>query len=139
MLEKTNDLKNNDPNVKIYRFASPFVIDNEIADALLTVKESLDKDSKKIYSLELTEIIQSEVRSDSGAQSEINYTHIENFSDVVNKLQQKHEKVKQFIEKNQENLRFSVAPQVDTPAFKNWFKDSKVVDSDMKNWLILYP
>jgi hypothetical protein len=30
------------------------VIGDEIADALLTVKESLDKNSKKIYSLELT-------------------------------------------------------------------------------------
>ena len=56
LLKKTDDLKNNDPNVKIYRFASPFVIDNEIADALLTVKESIDNNSKKIYSLELTEI-----------------------------------------------------------------------------------
>ena len=40
---------------------------------------------------------------------------------------------------NQENLRFSVAPQTDTPAFKEWFGNSKVVDSDMKNWLILSP
>ena len=29
-------------------------------------------------------------------------------------------------------LRFSVAPEVDTPAFKNWFQDSKVVDEDGK-------
>ena len=32
------------------------MIEDKIADALLTVKESLDKNSKKIYSLELTEI-----------------------------------------------------------------------------------
>ena len=72
------------------------------------------------------------MRSDSGSQSEINYTHIEYLSDAVNKLQQKHEKVKQFLEKNQENLRFSVAPQVDTPEFKNWFGDSKVVDEKLR-------
>ena len=27
-------------------------------------------------------------------------------------------------------VRFSIAPDVDTPAFKNWFKDSKVVDDN---------
>ena len=40
-------------------------------------------------------------------------------------------------EKNQENLRFSIAPQVDTPEFKNWFKDSKVVDEN-GNPLVVY-
>ena len=131
LLVKTDDLKNNDPNVKIYRFASPFVIGEEIADALLTVKESLDKNSKKIYSLELTEIIKPQGQATA---------EITDYSPSgINKLQQKHEKVKQFIEKNQEKIRNSVAPQTDTPAFKEWFGDSKVVDSDMKNWLILSP
>ena len=43
------------------------------------------------------------------------------------------------------NLRFSVAPDIDTPAFKDWFRNSKVVDQDGKplvvyhgtNWDIL--
>lgn len=97
LLEKTDDLKNNDPNVKIYRFASPFVVDNEIADALLTVKESIDSDSKKIYSLELTEI---KMLSEKGGT-------LKYHTDSINKLQQKHEKVKQFIEKNQEKYHIT--------------------------------
>ena len=105
------------------------MIGNEIADALLTVKESIDSNSKKIYSLELTEI-----KKLSAKGGTLKY-----HTDSIDKLQQKHEKVKQFIEKNQEKMRFSVAPQTDTPAFKEWFGDSKVVDSDMKNWLILSP
>ena len=52
-------------------------------------------------------------------------------------LQQKHEKVKQFIEKNQEKIRNSVAPQTDTPAFKEWFGNSKVVDEN-GNPLVVY-
>ena len=95
-MSKTDDLKNNDPNVKIYRFASPFVLGDEIADALLTVKESLDKNSKKIYSLELTEI-----KKPKGQAEAENTDYSPN---GINKLQQKHEKVKQFIEKNQEKI-----------------------------------
>ena len=100
LLKKTDDLKNNDPNVKIYRFASPFVIDNEIADVLLTVKESIDNNSKKIYSLELTEIKKLSVKGGT----------LEYHTDSIDKLQQKHEKVKQFLEKNQENIRKSISP-----------------------------
>ncbi|MBQ9789955.1 MAG: hypothetical protein IJW31_10220 [Lentisphaeria bacterium] len=91
-------MKNNDPNVKIYRFASPFVIGNEIADVLITVKESIDKDSKRIYSLELTEIKKLSAKGNSG--NTVYYT------DSINKLHQKHEKIKSFFEKNQKNLRF---------------------------------
>jgi len=29
-----------------------------------------------------------------------------------------------------DNIRYSVSPPVDTPAFRNWFKDSKVVNED---------
>ncbi len=35
------------------------------------------------------------------------------------------------------NVRFSISPQVDTPEFKNWFKDSKVVDENGKP-LVVY-
>ena len=38
---------------------------------------------------------------------------------------------------NQEKMRFSIAPQVDTPEFKNWFGDSKVVDEN-GNPLVVY-
>ena len=40
-------------------------------------------------------------------------------------------------EKNQEKMRFSIAPQVDTPEFKNWFGNSKVVDENGKP-LVVY-
>jgi hypothetical protein len=46
----------------------------------------------------------------------------------------------QFLEQNAPdngNVRFSVAPQVDTPEFKNWFGDSKVVDENGKP-LVVY-
>ena len=46
----------------------------------------------------------------------------------------------QFLEENaldNGNVSFSVAPQVDTPEFKNWFKDSKVVDENGKP-LVVY-
>ena len=106
LLNNTDDKKNNDPNVKIYRFASPFVVKIEdryvIADALLTVKESIDKNSKKIYSLELTEIIMPQGQAVAG--------NTDYSPSGIDKLQQKHEKIKQFLEKNQENIRFSVAP-----------------------------
>jgi hypothetical protein len=94
LLIKTDDLKNNDPNVKIYRFASPFVIGDGIAYALLTVKESLDKNSKKIYSLELTEIKKLSAKGGT----------LEYHTDSIDKLQQKHEKVQQFLENNQEKI-----------------------------------
>ena len=40
-------------------------------------------------------------------------------------------------EKNQENIRKSISPQVDTPEFKNWFGDSKVVDEN-GNPIVVY-
>ena len=46
----------------------------------------------------------------------------------------------QFLEENAPdngNVRFSIAPQVDTPEFKNWFGDSKVVDEN-GNPLVVY-
>lgn len=45
----------------------------------------------------------------------------------------------QFLEEHapDNGVRFSISPQVDTPAFKNWFKDSKVVDEN-GNPLVVY-
>ena len=109
LLKRTGDLKNNDNNVKIYRFASPFVIDDEIADALLTVKESIGSDQRRVYSLELTEI---KKLSEKGGTEPNSQYH----TDSINKLQQKHEKIKSFLEKNtkkntKKNTRFTVAPE----------------------------
>ena len=123
LLEKTEDLKNNDPNVKIYRFASPFVIGNEIADALIIVKETINIDQKRIYTLELTEI-----KKPSGEATTIKNADYR--PDGINKLHQKHEKIKSFFEKNQENLRFSLKDGEKSENFKKWFGDSKIVDEN---------
>ena len=104
LLERSNDSKNNDSNVKIHRFASPVVFAEEIADALLTVKESIERDQKRIYSLELIEIKKLSERGSDNHNSQ-------HYTDSIDKLHQKHKKIKQFLEKNHENSRFSVAPQ----------------------------
>ena len=73
LLKEGNDEKNNDPKVIIRRFAAPIVIRGMVADALLTQKESIDKDNGcRLYSLELTEIIsekglRGEARLDPGS------------------------------------------------------------------------
>ncbi len=56
-------------------------------------------------------------------------------TDLKNTLPQNPEKSSAESEKNQKKLRFSLkngenAPQVDTPEFKNYFKDSKVVNEN---------
>ena len=106
LLEQTDDLKNNDNNVKIYRFASPFVIDNQIADVMLTVKRSIDNDTKRIYSLELIEI---KKLSEKGSTT----TNAQYYTDSILKLQQKHEKIKSFLENNANKLRFGVPDKSD--------------------------
>ncbi len=47
-------------------------------------------------------------------------------------------KVLNYKPENQESLRFSVAPDIDTPAFKNWFAESKVVDEDGKPMVVYH-
>jgi len=99
LLEHTGDLKNNDGNVKIYRFASPFVINNRVVDVFLTVKQSIDNNAKRIYSLELTEIKMLSERGSTDANAQY-------YTDSIHKLQQKHEKIKSFLddfEKTPEN------------------------------------
>ena len=77
--------------------AAPFVIDTKIADVLITVKKSIDKNSKRLYSLELIEIKKLSEKGSSENKSD-------NYTDSINKLQAKNEKVKSFL---QNNLQFS--------------------------------
>ena len=140
LLEHTEDLKNNDSNVKIYRFASPFVIKNDICDVLLTVKETISSNQRRVYTLELTEIKKLSERGSTKPNSQY-------YTDSLHKLHQKHEKIKRFLNKTSEkinggtdgygddNSRFSISPEADvteTAPFKNWFGDSKVVDENGK-------
>ncbi len=123
--------KNNQPEVIIRRFAAPFVIRGEICDALLTQKANLnDSDSNRVYSLELDEIIKP-----SGETWVVNEKY-DYPADGINKLQQKHEKIKSFLEQSAKK-RFSIAPDVDSKAFKKWFGNSKVVDENGKP-LVVY-
>ena len=115
LLEQTDDLKNNDNNVKIYRFASPFVIDNQIADVLLTVKRSIDNDAKRIYSLELIEI---KKLSEKGSTT----TNAQYYTDSILRLQQKHEKIKSFLENNENKSRFGVGKE----GFRVYFMHKKM-------------
>ncbi len=95
------DRKNGDNQIVIRRFIAPMVIDGQIADVLLTQKESLDKEnSRKIYSLEVEEIIKGNgvVRPDRYAPSGIQrQTHLDYLPESISKLQQKHEKIKSFL------------------------------------------
>lgn len=51
------DLKHNDQNVHIYRFACPLMIDGEKAIAWLTAKQTINVDgSERLYNLELVDI-----------------------------------------------------------------------------------
>lgn len=50
---KNIGIKHNDPNVMIYRFVSPVLLDNKIqANTLLTLKE-WKENGKRIYALKL--------------------------------------------------------------------------------------
>ena len=126
LLKEHPDLKNGDQAVKIKRFAAPFVIDGEsgfvIADAFLTVKTSLDKNTERIYSLELDEIFQSDVRTDSGSQLDAP-AHREYTPSDVHKLQQKHKKIKSFWDKLQKNHRFSIAGENKKTVSNGWYRN----------------
>lgn len=112
LVQEREDTKNGEPEVIIRRFVAPIVIRGMVADALLTQKQSLDKDgSTRVYSLELEELVNAEegyggARPDRGASDGTHrLTREDCFPDGWNKLQQKHEKVKRFLEENGGFLR----------------------------------
>ena len=117
LLLERKDLKNKQNDVIIRRFAAPVVVRGIVADALLTQKESLDKENgRRIYSLELTEIvspknIRGEMRLDLGSPAGTErHTHLDYLPEGINKLQHKHKKIKDFLEKIAKNTRFAVSP-----------------------------
>ncbi len=96
----------------IRRFAAPIVIRGMVADALLTQKESIDKESGgRLYTLELTEIVSEEnfrgdVRLDPGAPvGNERLTHEDYLPAGISKLQQKHKKIKSFLKNFREMSR----------------------------------
>ena len=56
--ETTRDLKNNDKNVKIHRYTANFLLDNEPAQAQITLKETIigQHSGNKIYTLKLESV-----------------------------------------------------------------------------------
>ncbi|WP_190317915.1 MULTISPECIES: hypothetical protein, partial [unclassified Campylobacter] len=51
--------ENKDKNINIFRFNSNFIINDKNANALLTLKQIIDKDKNVIYSLELENLTSS--------------------------------------------------------------------------------
>ncbi len=139
LLRQGADEKNGDPTVIIRRFASPIVFGDDIADALLTLKETTHKkDSTRIYSLELTEIIKPSDIAKVDKKSSFS-------ADGIEKLNAKHEKVKKFLEevknnseKSSENSRdYAILGQsgafnADPVAMLSSLQEAKRIEKEMK-------
>lgn len=66
-----DDIKNNQDSVKILRFAKNININGKNAVAIITAKESLDKDLRRIYSVELDELRKAGLKSSNHDKTKI--------------------------------------------------------------------
>lgn len=99
--ETTKDLKNNDKNVKIHRYTANFLLDNEPAQAQITLKETIagQHSGNKIYTLKLESVSRlspAEPQNPREALSAINDPKSSGFgepstksSEIVSKIQEK--------------------------------------------------
>ena len=99
--ETTRDLKNNDKNVKIHRYTANFLLDNEPAQAQITLKETIagQHSGNKIYTLKLESVSRlspAEPQNPREALSAINDPKSSGFgepstkpSEIVSKIQKK--------------------------------------------------
>ena len=99
--ETTRDLKNNDKNVKIHRYTANFLLDNEPAQAQITLKETIagQHSGNKIYTLKLESVSRlspAEPQNPREALSAINDPKSSGFgepstksSEIVSKIQEK--------------------------------------------------
>lgn len=70
-LGRFDDIKNNQDSVKILRFAKNININGKNAVAIITAKESLDKDLRRIYSVELDELRKAGLKSSNHDKTKI--------------------------------------------------------------------
>lgn len=99
--ETTKDLKNNDNNVKIHRYTANFLLDNEPAQAQITLKETIagQHSGNKIYTLKLESVSRlspAEPQNPREALRTINDPKSSDFgepsakpSEIVSKIQEK--------------------------------------------------
>ena len=99
--ETTRDLKNNDNNVKIHRYTANFLLDNEPAQAQITLKETIagQHSGNKIYTLKLESVSRlspAEPQNPREALRTINDPKSSDFgepstksSEIVSKIQEK--------------------------------------------------
>ena len=99
--ETTKDLKNNDKNVKIHRYTANFLLDNEPAQAQITLKETIagQHSGNKIYTLKLESVSRlspAEPQNPREALRTINDPKSSDFgepsaksSEIVSKIQEK--------------------------------------------------
>ena len=99
LLEDRAD-RNNDPNIaSIKRFAAPFYTNGDFAEALITLKESV-QNGARIYSLELNEIRKPSSPDKWGLENQANTQALDGY----NKLQQKIEKARVLVDKKEKNM-----------------------------------
>ena len=123
VLLETRPDKNNDPNIaSIKRLAAPFYVDGDFAEAILTLKESVEH-GNRVYSLELDEIRKPSSSDKRGLENQADTRTLDGYEKITRKI----EKARALIEKQEERIsnreqgskkekdgkggvRFSVAP-----------------------------
>ena len=118
VLLETRPDKNNDPNIaSIKRLAAPFYVDGDFAEAILTLKESVEH-GNRVYSLELDEIRKPSSSDKRGLENQADTRTLDGYEKITRKI----EKARAFIEKQggkdremegdtgKGGVRFSVAP-----------------------------
>ena len=95
VLLETRPDKNNDPNIaSIKRLAAPFYVDGDFAEAILTLKESVEH-GNRVYSLELDEIRKPSSSDKRGLENQADTRTLDGYEKITRKI----EKARAFIEK----------------------------------------
>ena len=117
VLLETRPDKNNDPNIaSIKRLAAPFYVDGDFAEAILTLKESVEH-GNRVYSLELDEIRKPSSSDKRGLENQADTRTLDGYEKITRKIEKARAFIKKQGGKNRETgdtgkggVRFSVAP-----------------------------